>query len=110
MSEAVAKTQGREAALAELGALLGDRFTVAQAIREAHGRDESWHPVAMPDAVAFAETTEEVAQIVRICAAHGLAVIPFGAGTSLEGRVSAVRGGLSVDLTPMDRILDVNVS
>ncbi|WP_293487005.1 FAD-binding protein, partial [Parvibaculum sp.] len=79
---------GREAALAELGALLGERFTTATAMREAHGRDESWHPVAMPDAVAFAETTEEVAAIVRICAAHGLPVIPFGAGTSLEGHVS----------------------
>jgi len=107
MSEAVRK-EGRETALAELGALLGDRFTVTQAVREAHGRDESWHPVAMPDAVAFAETTEEVAQIVRICAAHGLPVIPFGAGTSLEGHVSAVHGGLSLDLTRMDRILEVN--
>ncbi len=107
MSEA-ARKEGRETALAELGALLGDRFTVAQAVREAHGRDESWHPVAMPDAVAFAETTEEVAQIVRICAAHGLPVIPFGAGTSLEGHVSAVHGGLSLDLTRMDRIVEVN--
>jgi len=107
MSEA-ARKEGREAALAELGALLGDRLTTAQAMREVHGRDESWHAVAMPDAVAFAQTTEEVATIVRICAAHDMPVIPFGAGTSLEGHVSAVHGGLSLDLTRMDRILEVN--
>ena len=107
MSEAVRK-EGREAALVALGALLGARLTTAAAIREAHGRDESWHAVAMPDAVAFAETTEEVAAIMRICAAHGLPVIPFGAGTSLEGHVSAVHGGLSLDLSRMDRIIEVN--
>jgi len=109
MSEA-ARKEGREAALAELGALLGERLTTAHAIREAHGRDESWHAVAMPDAVAFAETTEEVAAIVRICAAHDMPIIPFGAGTSLEGHVSAVHGGLSLDLSRMDRILEVNAA
>ena len=107
MSEA-ARKEGREVALAALSALLGARLTTAAAIREAHGRDESWHAVAMPDAVAFAETTEEVAAIMRICAAHGLPVIPFGAGTSLEGHVSAVHGGLSLDLSHMDRVIEVN--
>ena len=109
MSKA-ARKEGREAALAELSVLLVARLTTAAAIREAHGRDESWHAVAMPDAVAFAETTEEVAAIMRICAAHGMPVIPFGAGTSLEGHVSAVHGGLSLDLSRMDRIIEVNAA
>ncbi|MFN3628202.1 MAG: FAD-binding oxidoreductase, partial [Parvibaculum sp.] len=109
MSDA-ARKEGREAALVALSSLLGARLTTAAAIREAHGRDESWHAVAMPDAVAFAETTEEVAAIMRICAAHGMPVIPFGAGTSLEGHVSAVHGGLSLDLSRMDRIIEVNVA
>jgi D-lactate dehydrogenase (cytochrome) len=108
MSKAVAMDEGRAAALGELAALLGDRLTTAAAIREAHGRDESWHPVAAPDAVAFALTTEEVADIVRICSAHGMPIIPFGAGTSLEGHVSAVHGGLSLDLSRMDRVVEVN--
>lgn len=108
MSKAAARDEGRAAALAELQALLGTRLTTSAAMREAHGRDESWHAVAMPDAVAFAETTEEVAAIIRICSAHALPVIPFGAGTSLEGHVSAVHGGLSLDLSGMNRILDVN--
>jgi len=97
-----------EKAFLTLSALLGDRFTTSAAICEAHGRDESWHPVAPPDAVAFAETTEEVASIISICAEHEMPVIPFGAGTSLEGHVSAVRGGLSLDLTRMNNILEVN--
>jgi D-lactate dehydrogenase (cytochrome) len=109
MSKAAEEADGKAAALGELAALLGARFTTAAAVREAHGRDESWHPVAAPDAVAFAQTTDEVAAIVRICAAHGLPVIAFGAGTSLEGHVSAVHGGLSLDLTQMNRILEVNV-
>ncbi|MBX3505720.1 MAG: FAD-binding protein [Parvibaculum sp.] len=109
MSEA-ARKEGREAALMALSALLGARLSAAAAIREAHGRDESWHAVAMPDAVAFAETTDEVAAIMRICAAHGMPVIPFGAGTSLEGHVSAVHGGLSLDLSRMDRIIEVNTA
>ena len=107
MYEAV-KHEGREAALAELAGLLGERLTRSAAMRETHGRDESWHPVSPPDAVAFAETTEEVAAIVRICAAHRLPIIPFGAGTSLEGHVSAVHGGLSLDLSRMSRIIEVN--
>ena len=68
------------------------------------------HLLGTPDAVAFAQTTDEVAAIVRICAAHALPVIAFGAGTSLEGHVSAVQGGLSLDLTQMNRILEVNAS
>ncbi|HEX7775737.1 MAG TPA: FAD-linked oxidase C-terminal domain-containing protein [Parvibaculum sp.] len=100
----------KEAAIAELAALLGDRLTVSVALREAHGRDESWHPVTPPDAVAFATSTEEVAAIVRICAAHRFPVIPFGTGTSLEGHISAPHGGLSLDLSRMNRIVTVNAA
>jgi D-lactate dehydrogenase (cytochrome) len=99
---------GRGAAFEALGRLLADRFTTARAVREHHGKDESWHPPQAPDAVCFPRSTDEVIGIVRICAANGLAIIPFGAGTSLEGQLIAERGGVSVDLSQMNRILQVN--
>lgn len=108
MSKASAQASGQSEALAELSALLGDRLTTSLPIREAHGRDESWHPVIAPDAVAFATSTEEVAAIVRICARHRFPVIPFGTGTSLEGHISAPHGGLSLDLSRMNRIIEVH--
>ncbi len=84
--------------------LFGDRFSTAQALREQHGRGESHHTPAIPDAVVFAESTEEVAQTVRLCAAEGVPVIAFGAGTSLEGHLTAERGGVSIDLSRMSKI------
>jgi D-lactate dehydrogenase (cytochrome) len=110
MSKAAARPSGWNEALAELAALLGDRLTISLPIREAHGRDESWHPVVAPDAVAFATSTEEVAAIVRICGRHRFPVIPFGTGTSLEGHISAPHGGLSLDLSRMNRIIEVNAA
>lgn len=86
----------------------GDRLTTAQAVREQHGRGESHHRTQSPDAVVFPTSTEEVAAIVRLCAEHGVPVIPFGAGTSLEGNVSAMRGGVTVDLSRMTRIVRVS--
>jgi len=97
-----------EAAVAALKQLLGDRLSTGQAIREQHGKDESWHQPQLPDAVAFAQSTEEVAEIVKICAAHGMPIIPYGAGTSLEGHVGALQGGLSLDVMQMNKILRVN--
>lgn len=97
-----------EAALAALKQLLGDRFTTASAVREQHGRDESWAVPSPPDAVVFPRSTEEVVEIVKICAAHGLPIVPYGAGTSLEGHVTALQGGVSVDLMQMNQILKVN--
>jgi D-lactate dehydrogenase (cytochrome) len=88
--------------------LFGDRFSTAQALREQHGRGESHHTPAIPDAVVFAESTEEVAQTVRLCAAVGVPVIAFGAGTSLEGHLTAVRGGVSIDLSRMANISRVS--
>ncbi len=88
--------------------LLGDRFSTATALREQHGRGEAYHEGFAPEAVAFATSTREVAGVVAVCAAHALPVVAFGAGTSLEGHVAAVQGGVSLDLTGMDRVLEVN--
>ena len=92
----------------ELRALLGDRLSVSAAVRDQHGHDESYHATVPPDAVAFARSTEEVAAIMRLAAKHGAPVVPFGTGTSLEGHVAALRGGISIDLGQMNRILEVN--
>ncbi len=94
----------------ELKALLGDRLSVSAAVREQHGHDESYHETAAPDAVAFAESTDEVAAIMKLAARHGAPVVPFGTGTSLEGHVAALQGGLCIDLTRMNRVLEVNES
>ena len=102
--------KARDAAIAELTALLGDRLTTARAVREQHGRDESYHAGFPPDAVAFARSTDEVARIVGICARHKVPIIPFGTGTSLEGHVAALRGGVCIDLSQMNHVVAVNAS
>jgi D-lactate dehydrogenase (cytochrome) len=94
--------------LAELGRLLGERFTLSASVRAQHGKDESYHASAPPDAVAFVRSTEEVQAIVKACARHRVPVIPFGTGTGLEGHVAALRGGVTIDLSPMNRILAVH--
>jgi len=92
----------------KLQELLGERCSTAEAVREQHGKDESWHEVCPPDIVCFAHSTEEVSQIVALCAEHKVPIIPFGAGTSLEGHVNAVEGGVCIDLGQMNQILTVN--
>jgi D-lactate dehydrogenase (cytochrome) len=94
----------------ELRSRYGARVSTSDAERDRHGRDESYHPPAAPDAVFYAESTDEVAHAVGLCAAARVPVIPFGAGTSLEGHVAALRGGVSIDLTRMNRVLEVNAS
>ncbi len=91
----------------ELRALFGSRFSTSTALREQHGRGESYHAVLAPDAVCFAESTEDVSAIVKLCARFATPMIPFGGGTSLEGHVSAPFGGVCVDVSRMNQILDV---
>jgi D-lactate dehydrogenase (cytochrome) len=92
----------------DLRALLGDRLSTSAAVRDQHGHAEAYHPSHPPDAVAFAQTTEEVAQVVEVCAANDCPVIPFGTGTSLEGHVAALSGGVCIDLSQMNEIIEVN--
>jgi D-lactate dehydrogenase (cytochrome) len=94
--------------LEQLRSVLGDRVTDAIAVREHHSHGESYHPPAAPDLVCFPSSTDEIVEIVRVSREHGLPVIPFGAGTSLEGHVHAIRGGISVDMRHMNRILRVS--
>ena len=89
----------------KLRVLLGDRVSANDAVREHHSHGESWHAPGLPDAVVFPASTEEVAAIVRICAEHRRPIIPFGMGSSLEGHVNAIHGGVSIDLTRMTRVL-----
>jgi D-lactate dehydrogenase (cytochrome) len=98
-----------EAALTELRGFLGDRVSAAEVVREHHSHGESTHPPGMPDLVCFPQSTEEVSRIVKISARYGLPVIPFGSGTSLEGHVHALRGGISIDMRQMNRVLRVSV-
>ncbi len=88
--------------------LLGERVSTVNSVLQQHGRGESWHPAQPPDAVCFAQSNEEVAQIVRLCAASSTPVIAYGTGTSLEGQVQAVNGGICIDLSQMDAVLELN--
>jgi D-lactate dehydrogenase (cytochrome) len=97
-----------EAAIAAAREVFGDRLSTAEALREQHSRGEDLSRPVLPDAVAFALTTEDVSRLLAICHAHGVPVVPFGAGTSLEGHVTPWRGGISLDLSRMDRVLEVN--
>ncbi|MCA0451716.1 MAG: FAD-binding protein [Proteobacteria bacterium] len=99
-----------DAAIAEIRAVLGDRLTIAMAVREQHGKGEAYHKPAPPDAVAFVESTEEVVAVVKACAKYRIPVIPFGAGTALEGHTAALHGGICVDVTRMNKVLAVNTS
>jgi D-lactate dehydrogenase (cytochrome) len=98
-----------ESATRELKDRLGSRASDATAIRDHHSHGESYHVHAPPDIVCFPRTTEEVAAIIRIAAAHRLPVVPFGAGTSLEGHVNAIHGGVTIDLREMNRIVRISV-
>jgi len=96
--------------IVELKKLFGDRVSTAHSVREHHGKDISFHDAHLPDAVVFAESAEEVQQIVQICARLKTPIIPFGTGTSLEGHISAPNGGISLDVSRMNKILQVNES
>lgn len=94
--------------IASIRGFLGERLSTAQAMREQHSRGEDTTPPTLPDAVAFVQTTDEVSRIMALCHQHGVPVVPFGAGTSLEGHVNPVRGGISLDLSQMTAVLELN--
>jgi D-lactate dehydrogenase (cytochrome) len=94
--------------LSELQALLGERVTTSAGIREHHGKDESYFPYAPPDAVVFPKSTEEVRDIVNICRRHRVPMIPYGVGTSLEGHILAIQGGVCIDMGQMNQVLAVH--
>jgi D-lactate dehydrogenase (cytochrome) len=94
--------------LATLAERFGDRFSTGMALRQQHANTLTWIKCEPPDAVVFAEETREVAEVVKLCAAARVPVIPFGTGSSLEGHVNAPFGGVSVDLSRMNRILAVH--
>ncbi len=95
-------------ALAELEGVLGERLSTAPSVLDLHGRDESTFAPRRPDAVALPRSTEEVAAIVRVCRDHGVPMVPFGSGSSLEGHVLPTRGGVTIDLSGLDRVLEVS--
>src|SRR5262245_37568053 len=96
------------AAIAVLRQRFGDRLQTGEEIRRQHANTITWIPNQPPDAVVWVENKEEVSEIVRVAATHRVPIVPFGAGTSLEGHINAPRGGLSVDFSRMNRILAVN--
>lgn len=109
------RTEGRapqdavEAVIASLSSDFGERLALGRAIREQHANTVTWLANEAPDAVVFAESTEDVQKVVRACAKHGVPVIAFGTGSSLEGQVNAPLGGISIDLSRMNRVLSVHM-
>jgi D-lactate dehydrogenase (cytochrome) len=96
--------------IAEIREILGDRLSTAEIVRAQHGKDQTWAAGHPPDAVAFVQNTLEVQKIVVICAKHQTPVIPYGTGTSLEGHITAPFGGITINTSGMDRILEVNAA
>ncbi|AWM86269.1 FAD-binding oxidoreductase [Microvirga sp. 17 mud 1-3] len=94
--------------LAELTGRLGDRVVTSEAVRQQHGHSLTWAPNQPPDAVVYPQTTEEVSEIVRLCLRYNVPLIPFGAGTSLEGHINAPYGGVCIDMSLMKRIIAVH--
>src|ERR1700704_6059008 len=112
VTENRARSQTRSGAvgavIAELAAQFGNRLVTSTAVREQHANTTTWVENEPADAVVFPQTTQDVQQVVRICAAHGVPVIAFGTGTSLEGQVNAPQGGVCIDMRDMNRVLAVH--
>ena len=89
----------------ELRRIVGDRVSTSESVREHHSHGESWHAPGLPDFVVFPQSTDEVSSIVKLCAQHRLPIVPFGMGSSLEGHVNAIKGGISIDLTRMTKVV-----
>jgi D-lactate dehydrogenase (cytochrome) len=98
----------RTALAADLHALLGDRCSTNATQIEHHSHGESWHTPGSPDVVVFPTSTDEISAILRLANVHRSPVVPFGVGSSLEGHVNAIHGGISVDLTRMNRVLRIS--
>ena len=96
------------AMLAALRAKFGERCSTATAVREQHGRDESTYPMTPPEVVVYCESTAEVSAVVALANDHAVPVIPFGVGSSLEGHLLAVQGGVSIDLSRMTSIVKLH--
>ena len=86
----------------------GKRFSVSEAVRQAHGKDESYHPSKPPDAVVTIHSEKEVQDVVHLCKKHSVPIVAYGAGTSLEGQVAALQGGICIDFNEFNAILDVH--
>lgn len=86
----------------------GERFSTGEALRRQHAHSTTYIPAQLPDGVVFADNADEVQQAVQVCADHKVPIIPFGTGTSLEGHINAPAGGISIDVSRMDRVLAVN--
>lgn len=97
-----------ETAIARIRDLVGDRCTTSESVRGLHGQNEAYFPVTLPDAVAFPHSTAEVSEIVKICADEGCPIIPWGVGTSLEGHALAFNGGVTLDFTEMNKVLEIH--
>ena len=111
MVQAIALARNEDGIGAALGILkqqFGERFHTGASICEQHAHTTTWIVNQPPDGVVFARSTREVADVVKICAAHKVPIIPFGTGTSLEGHVNAPAGGISIDLSQMDQVVEVN--
>ena len=110
MASAQKKVTSQDQCVRELAERFGEHISTADTVLEQHGRDEGYLPSIPPDAVVYVESNEEISEIIRICKSHRKPVIPYGTGTSLEGHLSALHGGISIDLSRMNRILKVNQS
>ncbi|MFY7939942.1 MAG: FAD-binding oxidoreductase, partial [Burkholderiaceae bacterium] len=106
------QTRDRRAPAVLLDALrvrFGAALSTGESICDQHGRDESPYPTMAPDAVVFAESTQDVVDAVNLCAAHKVPIIAYGAGSSIEGHVLAIHGGISIDVSKMNKVVSVDV-
>ncbi|WP_420417814.1 FAD-binding oxidoreductase [Pacificispira sp.] len=108
MAQTAETKHGNNPGIGILQQMFGDRASTSAAVRDQHGHGEGWFPGAPPDLVIFTQTTEEVSEIAKVCSEHKIPMIPFGAGTSLEGHLAALEGGVSIDVSQMNAVLEVN--
>ncbi|WP_180901376.1 FAD-binding oxidoreductase [Martelella soudanensis] len=100
--------EAAQTVIAILQQRFADKVQTGEAFRAQHAHTTTYLPAQLPDAVFFAESADDVKQVVRVCAAHKVPIIPFGTGSSLEGQVNAPEGGISIDFSRMNRVLEVN--